>query len=342
MRFSEEVRTSIRMLASGLGWPVIAELHSALREPEDGVLAYPDLTARLLADDKSFEYPQSVLHFGLFPTSKNTQAMLRSAANVVHVDTRPGSRLPLPDNLSTYRATPRSLLALAEVGDAPENCSWAKRWFQTDQRVGEVLEKLPSESLFEPNVARAVFSTLGDGGLLVVANSMPIRQTDVWLGYATRERVTSVARGVSGIDGTISAAIGCTLARGEPVWIFLGDLAFLHDVGSLALVRELGAPLKIVVSDNRGGGIFRRLPIADHPDAFESHFITAQKEIDLANASRGFGVAARDAESFDELVAALNWAKQSTEPSVVVAKTDSEFDIAEEKRVVAALREALR
>ena len=122
----------------------------------------------------------------------------------------------------------------------------------------------------------------------------------------------------------------------------MGDLAFLHDVGALALVKELNAPVKLVVSDNRGGGIFRRLPIAKHPDAFESHFITAQTEVDLASAARGFGVAARDVESFDELQSALDWAAQETSPSVVVVKTNSEFDVAEERRVVSALEEALQ
>ncbi|MEC8052254.1 MAG: 2-succinyl-5-enolpyruvyl-6-hydroxy-3-cyclohexene-1-carboxylic-acid synthase [Myxococcota bacterium] len=342
LSFSDEVRTAIRSLASRLGWPVLAELHSSLRESEQYILEYPDLTTRLLGDSLHQEPPQSVLHFGLFPTSKNVQGVLRAAQNVVHVDTRPGLRLPLDGNLSTYRAAPQSLLACAEFSEQDKSTTWTKRWFDTDRRISEVLEKLPRETLFEPNVARALFGSMNDGALLVVANSMPIRQTDVWLGYGTRDRITSVARGVSGIDGTISAALGSTLARSEPVWVFLGDLAFLHDVGALALVKELNAPLNLVVSDNRGGGIFRRLPIAKHPEAFESHFITAQKEVDLASAARGFGVAARDVESFDELKSALEWAAKETSASVIVVKTNSEFDVAEERRVVSALQEALQ
>ena len=57
---------------------------------------------------------------------------------------------------------------------------------------------------------------MNDGALLVVANSMPIRQTDVWLGYG-QEVVSPQLRGVSLELDTISAALGSTLARGEPV-----------------------------------------------------------------------------------------------------------------------------
>ena len=116
-------RRAIRALAGRLGWPVIAELHSTLRESEQYILEYPDLTTRLLGDPLRREPPQSVLHFGLFPTSKNVQGLLRTAQNVVHVDTRPGLRLPIDGNLSTYRASPRSLLSAVEVSERATNLS---------------------------------------------------------------------------------------------------------------------------------------------------------------------------------------------------------------------------
>ena len=175
LSFSDEARRAIQALAGRLGWPVVAELHSTLRESEQCVLEYPDLTTRLLSDSLRREPPQSVLHFGLFPTSKNVQGLLRTAQNVVHVDTRPGLRLPLDGNLSTYRASPQSLLSAVEISERNQPEPWAQRWFDTDRRISKVLEKLPRENLFEPNVARALFESMNDGALLVVANSMPIR-----------------------------------------------------------------------------------------------------------------------------------------------------------------------
>ena len=50
LSFSDEVRTAIQALAGRLGWPVLAELHSSLRESEQYILEYPDLTTRLLGD----------------------------------------------------------------------------------------------------------------------------------------------------------------------------------------------------------------------------------------------------------------------------------------------------
>ena len=147
LSFSDEARRAIQALAGRLGWPVVAELHSTLRESEQCVLEYPDLTTRLLSDSLRREPPQSVLHFGLFPTSKNVQGLLRTAQNVVHVDTRPGLRLPLDGNLSTYRASPQSLLSAVEISERNQPEPWAQRWFDTDRRISKVLEKLPRENL---------------------------------------------------------------------------------------------------------------------------------------------------------------------------------------------------
>ena len=211
-------------------------------------------TRRVAGDPLRREPPQSVLHFGLFPTSKNVQGLLE-LQNVVHVDTRPGLRLPIDGNVDLPSLTSISV-ERGEVSERNQSEAMAQRWFDTDRRISKVLEKLPRENLFEPNVARALFESMNDGALLVVAKSMPIRQTDVWLGYGTRGRLHLSC---AGCLWNRWHHLGCARKHprtGEPVWVFLGDLAFLHDVRALALVKELNAPVKLVVSDNRGGGIF--------------------------------------------------------------------------------------
>ena len=336
--YSVETEKVILELAQRLGWPILAEYHSGLRKTSANVLAYPDFCSRLVSKTVP-EEPESILHFGLLPTSKNVQRLLSAARHVVHVDTRPGTRLPLSDNLSTYRASPDSLLAdVTDYREQPKS-PWLQCWLQTDQQVAGVLAEESFETLFEPAVARAIQSRIGTDGLLIVANSMPIRQTDVWLGYQDESGGTLVARGVSGIDGTISAAVGAAIARKSPVWVFLGDLAFLHDCAALSLVRQLELPIHIVVSDNRGGGIFRRLPISNHPKVFESHFLTPQDRLDLEEVAAGFGVNSQAVSSIAGLHSALDASKASENATVVVVATDSEFDLREERRIVALMEE---
>ena len=67
-------------------------------------------------------------------------------------------------------------------------------------------------------------------------------------------------RGANGIDGLISSGIGAAHATGKPTTIVTGDLGLLHDIGGLAALRDVSTPVRIVVIDNDGGGIFHFLP----------------------------------------------------------------------------------
>lgn len=96
-------------------------------------------------------------------------------------------------------------------------------------------------------------------------------------------------RGANGIDGTIASAIGAALGASGPVTALLGDLAFLHDVGSLTAAAELGVDLTIVVIDNEGGAIFSMLPIADRDEASFERLFTTPHQRDLVAIARGFG-----------------------------------------------------
>ena len=70
-------------------------------------------------------------------------------------------------------------------------------------------------------------------------------------------------RGANGIDGLISSGIGAAQASGRPTTIVTGDLGLLHDIGGLAALRDVSTPVRIVVIDNDGGGIFHFLPQAE-------------------------------------------------------------------------------
>ena len=132
-----------------------------------------------------------------------------------------------------------------------------------------------------PAVARDVVDALPPGALLVVGSSNPVR--DVALAARPRADVTVHAnRGVAGIDGTVSTAIGAALAHGRrsprpASYALLGDLTFLHDATGLVIGPDEPRPdLTIVVLNDDGGGIFALLEqgAPEHTHAFERIFGT--------------------------------------------------------------------
>jgi 2-succinyl-5-enolpyruvyl-6-hydroxy-3-cyclohexene-1-carboxylate synthase len=111
--------------------------------------------------------------------------------------------------------------------------------------------------------------------------------------------------------------------------VLLGDLAFLHDLGSLATLgaQADGPAMVVVVLDNQGGGLFDHLPIADHPTAHEPHFVTPPRA-DIAGLSQaipGEFVAATDAEGLRD---ALDAAFSRPGLTIVHAPFDREVDLA--------------
>jgi 2-succinyl-5-enolpyruvyl-6-hydroxy-3-cyclohexene-1-carboxylate synthase len=76
------------------------------------------------------------------------------------------------------------------------------------------------------------------------------------------------------VDGTTATATGFAAGLDLPVTALMGDLAFLHDLNSLNLVRKSHRPIIIVVINNDGGGIFSFLPTAGLEGCFEKYFAT--------------------------------------------------------------------
>lgn len=141
----------------------------------------------------------------------------------------------------------------------------------------------------EPALARAVYrAAQRRQGVIMVSSSMPVRDLE-WFsprlgqldGRGPGAALVLANRGANGIDGVVATAAGVSLASAggagpEEVWVLIGDLALFHDTGALLGLVERPLRLRMVVADNRGGGIFSFLPQASlvGPERFEQLFGT--------------------------------------------------------------------
>ena len=105
--------------------------------------------------------------------------------------------------------------------------------------------------------ARIVSEEIPERAALFLGNSMPIRDMDMYASPSGKTVSVAANRGASGIDGNIAAAVGHAGALNALVTVMLGDLAVLHDLNSLALVRQAAVPVVIVALAGYGEAIRR-------------------------------------------------------------------------------------
>jgi 2-succinyl-5-enolpyruvyl-6-hydroxy-3-cyclohexene-1-carboxylate synthase len=305
-----ELREPLADLARVAGYPILAEPTSHLRcGPHDRshvVTAY-DL---LLRDDRfrADAAPDLVLRFGEMPTSKPLRAWLAaSGADQIVVDPFAGWNEPTRRAAALLRADPTELAAgwAARLGEErPAPAMWLAAEQAARETIKADLEGL--DALTEPGLQLALADAYADGELVYTASSMPIRDQEAFLPSVDADVRLLCNRGANGIDGLISSGIGAAHASGQPTTIVTGDLGLLHDVGGLAALRDVSMPVRIVVIDNGGGGIFHFLPqeqvLSD--DEFEA-LLGTPRGVDVAKAAALFDLPHRRLDSLDELPDAL-------------------------------------
>jgi 2-succinyl-5-enolpyruvyl-6-hydroxy-3-cyclohexene-1-carboxylate synthase len=153
---------------------------------------------------------------------------------------------------------------------------------------------------------------------------MPIRDQEAFLRGSDADVVFLANRGANGIDGLISSGIGAAHASGQPTVIVTGDLGLLHDLGGLAALREVDTPVRIVVINNDGGGIFDFLPQAGQIDSDEFEAVLGTpRSVDCECAAALFGIEHRAVERLEQLSDAL-----ATGTGLVEVRTDRAANVA--------------
>ena len=304
---ADRLSTAVRALAASHGYPVLAEAGSNVRwAPGQPSVCHLDL---LLGNEgwALAARPDLVVRLGGGLSSRRVSEWLDgSGAEVVLVSE--GSE-PVDPHHRAAVLLEGDAVAICEAltaATAPRRAAWADGFSRADARAESTLASaLASERrLTEPAVARAVVSALPAGVRLVLGSSMPIRDVDAFAPTPAGPVRVLANRGLNGIDGNVSTALGVAAASGAPTLAVVGDLAFLHDLGALVLARRTGLPLTLVVVNNDGGGIFSFLPIAGSTERFEALFGTPHGT-DLSAAAALGGARFTRVETPAELAAAL-------------------------------------
>ncbi|WP_183321243.1 2-succinyl-5-enolpyruvyl-6-hydroxy-3-cyclohexene-1-carboxylic-acid synthase [Flexivirga oryzae] len=247
-------------LADAAGWPIMAEPFGAYRRGR----VTPNGPLVLRAHDWVDQHlPERVLVGGRVTLDREVARLLRNPAVTVESVT-PLTSWADPGHVvrrvHDWDDIERSHQAVASCVDR----AWASQWRTAGQVVAAAAEPLIEGSWPSgPAIARTVVHNLPAESGLYLGSSNTARDVD--LARDPREIMPGVVavgnRGLSGIDGVVSSAIGFALSRApHPSFALMGDLTFLHDTNALLIgPREPRPDLTIIVMNDNGGGIFGTL-----------------------------------------------------------------------------------
>ncbi len=273
----EEVKT----FADKLGWPIIAEdplsfptaiAHASI------FLASPEIRAGLI--------PQAVIVFGRTTLSRSINAFVKLAPNQIAIDPRIAT-------VDSDRHADKRFTEIPTLNTHAASEEWLAQWQKYSQRCKKKIDELTGFT--EATIAKEIASNLPNASSLFVASSRPIRDLE---GFATpRAGVTTYAnRGLAGIDGNISTALGIASVS-KQTFAVLGDLSFLHDLTGLINREDINCCFLVI--NNDGGGIFSTLP-QNGVDGFETVFGTPHG-LDPAAIAASMGINSSTITSIDEL-----------------------------------------
>ncbi|MBO9522437.1 MAG: 2-succinyl-5-enolpyruvyl-6-hydroxy-3-cyclohexene-1-carboxylic-acid synthase [Nocardioidaceae bacterium] len=282
----DDAGPNARLLAQDAAWPLLAEPTSGARNGPNVIRAY-----RLLLDTALGQEIERAVVVGVPTLSRPVQRLLARDGVEVVVRRAPGTWADRPHPV-TLEHDGRFAVERADESD------WFARWRQADARLGDDIAALLAgeDGLTPYDVAAEVHAAVPPGGLLFVGASNPIRDLDLVAGaYDVGQRRLVIAnRGLAGIDGTLSSALGALLGRPHTTRAiaYVGDVTFLHDLTGLVTgTTEARPDLTIVVANDDGGSIFATLEQGDpsYAEGYEKLFGTPHG-IDLEHLCTGLRI----------------------------------------------------
>ncbi len=338
----DDAGSAVRVLAQSAGWPVLAEPTSGARTGPNAIRTY-----RFLLDTDLGRRIERVVVAGHPTLSRPVSLLLeRDDVEVISVPARgrwPERPFPVAVRAQNLRVEQSTSTAGDATPHDPDR-SWLSEWVQADHGLGRLIDAhvAACEEMTPYEVAGVVARAVPAGGLLVVGASSPIRDLDLmatpWPVGGKRKVIAN--RGLAGIDGTISTAIGAALGRERSPrnLVLMGDVTFLHE--SNGLVRGVDQPepdLTIVVVNDDGGSIFSMLEqgAPEFGHAHEQLFGTPHG-VDLAALCAATRTPHWRVESLPELQQALDCPNGGVEVVEVRVRRDNRRELDATLRALAA------
>ena len=314
----------IRSFGEALQAPILADPLSNVRGCGTSKVVISTYDALLAGQALWHELkPDCVIQFGQIVVSKRVQQMIASWTDAEYIEVN-----PTMDSMNPTGKTTMHMQASIDVfthlyGKNNSSDTYLKIWQRLEQEGKKQLSTAIDEPhCFEGRTIRELQEHIPEDGQIFVANSMTIRDFDYFWFSGESRAVLYGNRGVNGIDGTISTALGLA-ANGKPTYLVTGDLSLFHDLNGLAVAKTHNLNLTIILHNNDGGGIFEYLP-QKGTKHFDYLFSTSQG-LDYSGAAKLYGCGYTKISSPDELSSVLANVSQETGVHIIEIPTNREY-----------------
>lgn len=314
---------TIRSFGEALQAPILADPLSNVRGCNTSDVVISTYDALLAGQALWHELkPDCVIQFGQIVVSKRVQQMIASWTDVEYIEVNPTMDSMNPTGKTTIHMQASIDVFTHLYGKNNNSDRYLNIWRRLDQAGKNQLSLAIDEPhCFEGRTIRELQKQIPEDGQIFVANSMTIRDFDYFWFSGESKAVLYGNRGVNGIDGTISTALGLA-ANGRPTYLVTGDLSLFHDLNGLAVAKTHNLNLTIILHNNDGGGIFEYLP-QKGTKHFDYLFSTSQG-LDYSGAAKLYGCDYTKLSRPDEFVDVLTKANQEKGVHIIEIPTSRE------------------
>lgn len=324
---------AISKLASTWNVPILADPLSQMRSGTHEKSHLITMYDAILRDEMIRERlkPDFIIRFGAMPVSKMLLFYLEQHEDIpqIIIENSSGYRQPTKNIANVVHAHNvylcHDLLQLTNdhFRRLPEE--WLNLW-QTNEKIAiSHLFSKANESLTEGEAVRCLLDVIPHESYIYIGNSMAVRDLDTFFKPTEKKLEILNNRGVNGIDGVVSSALGASV-HGERVTLVIGDLSFYHDLNGLLAAKHYEIDMTVLLINNDGGGIFSFLPQADEPKYFEKLFGTPLG-IDFSQAINMYDGHFARANDLPDLQKKLSQSYARKGLSVVEVVTDREENV---------------
>ena len=302
-------------IAQKLAWPIVTDAQSQLRQ-HSGVIGNVDQLLLCPRTCKLLEQADRVLVFGGRFISKRLISYLANQPWHSYWQVLPRSNRLDPSHQSKqiWQTSVSAFCKLAWPRSSSAN--WALELINHNEALAELfIQHIDQTQFGEAQVIRWIAQQQTTDNILFIGNSLPIRLYDMYapIGPALPKIYTN--RGASGIDGLIATSAGVAIAHELPITMIIGDISCLHDLNSLALLKQITSAYVLVVLNNDGGNIFNLLPVPT--EQLRDDFYRLSHGLEFGYGAAMFGIAYRQADDLESFTQAYTEAMDFNCASVI-------------------------